>query len=484
MSLFMTASDNHNLPPTLSTQRRHTFSVVVLLVAKDDKKKPTTMDKGDDPYEILGVSYEASETEIKKAYRKNALKYHPDKQQTEEDKASAHDIFAKLSDAYDTLTNPVKRYDWKQANEHKLKGGGSRSNSNRSAPPPPRAGASPSARTTPTAVGKKGPPPPGGRAPPPPGRGRGPPPPGRGRGPPPPGGRGPPPPNRPPPPVAQKRTSAPSEPGRPSSGPSSPRKHNSEPGVRKLKVNVSGSNKPHPMVRGTYRDPFDIFESVMKEEYGEEYKESETWKDSEGIAGLAKMANPFAKRKESSHKEFKKLDINKDKSLSKSELRKYIETHNELWTMLGLKLNLKIKRCMEIATDVAFQLATGRGERRPLTNEYIEEDQELTEEEFTHFHKKYVLNDKGAHEFFLRTIFGAFDTNGDGVLQRNELDQFLDVFYEAGDVFKGKMRLPPKAELRKVVLGRLDKNQDGVLTFYEIRDLLEVAAVVTGGAGE
>lgn len=80
------------------------------------------MQKDEDPYKILGVPYDASEADIKKAYRKAALKYHPDRQQTEEDKERAHDTFAKVSEAYATLTDPVKRYDWKMANEAKIKG--------------------------------------------------------------------------------------------------------------------------------------------------------------------------------------------------------------------------------------------------------------------------------------------------------------------------------------------------------------------------
>jgi len=75
------------------------------------------MEKGDDPYEILGIPTDADEESIKKAYRKLALKCHPDRQQSEADKESAHDTFAKVAAAYDVLTDPVKRYDWKQTKE-------------------------------------------------------------------------------------------------------------------------------------------------------------------------------------------------------------------------------------------------------------------------------------------------------------------------------------------------------------------------------
>ena len=63
-----------------------------------------------DYYEILGLSKGASETEIKKAYRKVALKYHPDK--NPDDKAS-EDKFKEASEAYGILSNADKksRYD-------------------------------------------------------------------------------------------------------------------------------------------------------------------------------------------------------------------------------------------------------------------------------------------------------------------------------------------------------------------------------------
>ena len=81
-----------------------------------------------DYYKILGVSKNASQDEIKKAYRKLAVKYHPDK--TQGDKKS-EDRFKEIGEAYEVLKDPEKRkkYDklgsnWKQYENAGYGGGG------------------------------------------------------------------------------------------------------------------------------------------------------------------------------------------------------------------------------------------------------------------------------------------------------------------------------------------------------------------------
>lgn len=74
-----------------------------------------------DYYEILGVPRDASEEDIRKAYRKLARTYHPD---VAKDKSTAEERFKEVSEAYEVLRDPAKRKkydalgaDWKQGAE-------------------------------------------------------------------------------------------------------------------------------------------------------------------------------------------------------------------------------------------------------------------------------------------------------------------------------------------------------------------------------
>src|ERR1044071_10201742 len=86
------------------------------------------MSKTRDYYEVLGVKREASEDEIKKAYRKLARKFHPD---LNPDDKTAEEQFKLLQEAYDVLSDPENRklYDQYGENWRAVKAG--------AGPPPP-----------------------------------------------------------------------------------------------------------------------------------------------------------------------------------------------------------------------------------------------------------------------------------------------------------------------------------------------------------
>ena len=59
-----------------------------------------------DYYEVLGLNKDASEEDVKKSYRKLAMKYHPDRNP---DNPKAEEHFKEAKEAYEILTDPNKR---------------------------------------------------------------------------------------------------------------------------------------------------------------------------------------------------------------------------------------------------------------------------------------------------------------------------------------------------------------------------------------
>ena len=76
-----------------------------------------------DFYKILGVSRSATTSQIKKAYRKLAVKYHPDKNPDDED---AVHKFHDINDAYEALQDEEKRKIYDQHGEEGLKNQGNK----------------------------------------------------------------------------------------------------------------------------------------------------------------------------------------------------------------------------------------------------------------------------------------------------------------------------------------------------------------------
>ena len=74
-----------------------------------------------DFYDVLGVSKDSSADEIKKAYRKLALKFHPDKNPNDKD---AESKFKEAAEAYEVLSNPDKKARYDQYGHAGLEGGG------------------------------------------------------------------------------------------------------------------------------------------------------------------------------------------------------------------------------------------------------------------------------------------------------------------------------------------------------------------------
>ena len=75
-----------------------------------------------DYYEVLGVSKDASETDIKKAFRKLAVKYHPDKNRDNPEEAEKK--FKEINEAYGILSDKTKRAQYDRFGPDAFQGGG------------------------------------------------------------------------------------------------------------------------------------------------------------------------------------------------------------------------------------------------------------------------------------------------------------------------------------------------------------------------
>jgi DnaJ homolog subfamily B member 12 len=106
------ASSSSSRPSQSSSSRRRPRAATTNTA---QTKKPPVMDASirkivdcTDYYKVLGISKKATSSELKKAYRKLALKYHPDKNKS----PGADEAFKRIAMAYDTLNDTEKRQDY------------------------------------------------------------------------------------------------------------------------------------------------------------------------------------------------------------------------------------------------------------------------------------------------------------------------------------------------------------------------------------
>lgn len=76
---------------------------------------------GEDYYKLLGVSRGASKSEIRRAFKKLSLKYHPDKNKNKKNPEKAKEMFIKIANAYEVLNDDKLRQIYDQHGEEGVK---------------------------------------------------------------------------------------------------------------------------------------------------------------------------------------------------------------------------------------------------------------------------------------------------------------------------------------------------------------------------
>lgn len=192
----------------------------------------------------------------------------------------------------------------------------------------------------------------------------------------------------------------------------------------------------------------------------------------EGLKGSVNGVKSIFKsvdRKESNQL-FHQFDTNKSNTADIDEIKAFVSSNAKLWAMLSVNLGRTEEECQKVATRVVMELVSGLQGDQALRSE-------LTKDQFHQFRKKYILDPEGSQEFFHRAVFAAFDVDNNQILDEGELEALLDTFYQSGSIFQGDVRLPPKEELKALILEKYDVAGNKRLSFGRIRGVISGTAI-------
>ena len=201
---------------------------------------------------------------------------------------------------------------------------------------------------------------------------------------------------------------------------------------------------------------------------------------------------PFQKR-EMTNREINDLDEKGYVIVTEDEVKDFVLSHPTMYVMLHVNTGIPEEECQQVAIRVAKDLilqkhfhshhpedesivsssATQQVEPEVQNEHEHDDDPELmTRRQFMSFVKHYVENPKGAQEFFHRTVFSAFDSDANGVLDKEEVEVFLNTFYKSGSIFQGDIRLPEKDSLMEMIDKEMHGDPSRTFTFDEIRNVM------------